>query len=136
METTGQAETDWALEVGQGEAEFVSVEDGTHVMKVHGPQGGTHLYVAARLEGAHLRDEIEKYAYVEVEVTSPTALVSRTVNMRDVTSKDESTVELSSLYAYLDENVHGDITVTVKPYPPPSAGMIGGGGTRPKDRDD
>ena len=29
-----------------------------------------------------------------------------------------------------------DITVTVKPYPPPSAGMIGGGGTRPKDRDD
>lgn len=114
METAGEAESEWLLEVGQGEGGFAPLEDGSHVTRVHGPQGGQHVYVAARLEGPHVRDEITKYAYVEVEVASPTALVSRSVNMMSVSPKDASTIELASLYAYLDGNVHGDITITVK----------------------
>lgn len=46
-----------------------------------------------------------------------------------------STMEQTFTYA-LSPALKFDITVTVRPVPPPTAGMIGGGGTRPKDTDD
>jgi len=39
------------VEVGEGEEEFESLEDGDSVMLVHGPQGGWHVTGAVRATG-------------------------------------------------------------------------------------
>jgi hypothetical protein len=120
--TSGSAEAGWALEVGQGETAFAPLEDGAHVSKVHGFQGGYHVFVAARLEGANVRGELTakasssgySYANVEVEVASGTRIVSRSNSITGVSPKDETSVDFVSLYAYVDADVRGDVTITVK----------------------
>jgi hypothetical protein len=125
LATEGAAEQDWALEVGQGEGTFAPMEDGAHVTKIHGSQGGYHVFVAARLDGPSVREDLMaakrsasgySYAYVEVEVDVGERIVSRSVSMIAATpaATDETSFEFPSLYAYLDADVRGDVTINVK----------------------
>lgn len=122
--TAGSAEETWALEIGQGESSFAPMEDGAHVAKVRGTQGGHHVLVAARLQGPNVRDEIASattstsssysYVHVEVEVVAGDRLVSRSLSMHSVQALEATNVDLYSLYAYVDADVRGDVTITVK----------------------
>jgi hypothetical protein len=124
METAGAAEEGWTFEIGQGETEYAPLEDGAHVTKVHGPQGGYHVHVAARLHVPNVDEELgptpstASHAYsavsVEVEVVAAAAVVSRSVSMSSVRTVEETRVDLPGLYAYVDESVRGEITVNMK----------------------
>lgn len=122
MATEGAAEEAWSLEVGQGESAYAPLEDGAHVSKVHGVQGGYHVFVAALLAGPSVfetltpKESSSKYAFanVEVEVVAGTKLVSRSRSLVAAKEIDEGRVAFTSLYAYVDEGLRGDVTINVK----------------------
>lgn len=122
MTTEGAAAETWSLEVGQGETAYEPIADGAHVSKVHGFQGGYHVFVAALLAGPEVfetlqtKDSASKYAFanVEVEVVAGPKLVSRSRSLVAAKEIDEGRVAFTSLYAYVDEGLHGDVTINVK----------------------
>jgi hypothetical protein len=127
MVTTGSAEQDWELEVGRGDWAFGPIEDGTHLPKEEGPQGGHHIVAAARLRGANAREELSNgspghsYAFVEVEVVAGGALESRSTSLLAFSpssptqgTEAKTTVDFKDLRAYVDADVRGEVTITVK----------------------
>ena len=123
MQTEGDAEADWSLVVGQSDAQhFAGMAEGEHLKKVHGTQGGYHVPVSARLEGPTVRRELEAkksasgytYMNVEVEVVAGSKVVSRSTSMLAATPVEDTSVDFTNLYAYLDADVRGEVTITVK----------------------
>jgi hypothetical protein len=92
------------------------------VTKMAGSQGGHHVFVAARLHGPNLRDEMSTtklgYTYaplnVEVEVVAAGRVVSRSVSMHSIDGVEKESVDLVSLFAYVTDDLRGDVTISVK----------------------
>lgn len=90
-----------ALQVGTGETEFISVAPTDSIPIIFGPQGGTHLWIALRVQGA---DETSR---VELEVRSPDgvgAFGGRTTVTVNLGAADaEGWRERAGLFGFLDD---------------------------------
>jgi len=59
-----EAMGDLTVEIGTGEVEFVPLNEGDEVIIVHGPQGGWHISVGARVSNAYPELTSEPSVYV------------------------------------------------------------------------
>jgi hypothetical protein len=117
METSGAADADWTLEIGYGETAFAPMKDGGHVSSVKGSQGGHHVPVTARLDGPGVRGMAATtgaYPMIEIQVVVDGVLQSRSVDMMRATSATETQADFTYLRGYLNGDVHGDATISMK----------------------
>jgi hypothetical protein len=110
--TPSGAHAGWKIDVGTGESDFEPLNDGDVVAKQHGPQGGYHVWISLRIDGA-TPEEVQ----LQIEVTGPgDALVSRSLAMADPRPDPApaTTKTLVGQRAFVDADTTGAIVVHVK----------------------
>jgi hypothetical protein len=109
---SGGAQANWKIDVGTGESDFEPLNDGDAVPKQHGPQGGYHVWISLRIDGA-TPEEVE----LQLEVTDARgALVSRSLSMvaPRADPAPATTKTLVGQRAFVDADTAGAIVVHVK----------------------
>lgn len=101
---------DWSLTVGGGPDKYVALADGATVEKVHGFQGGYHVWTSLLVEG-----DLPKYVGLELEVASATAVISRSSTVASGAHGPEGTT-FANLYAYVDAGTTGPVVIRVTLY--------------------
>lgn len=111
--------TTWAVDVAPGHDTWVAVPENAEVEKIHGGQGGYHVWTSIHVDpGADTLRLLE----MEVTVTSVAtgAVVSRSSSMMNATVAADGGVVAEGLRAYVDADTTGPVLVHVKVADTPS----------------
>ncbi|MBO85460.1 MAG: hypothetical protein CL927_08885 [Deltaproteobacteria bacterium] len=99
---------DPAVEVGTGEREFVTLEDGQGVTMVHGPQGGWHML--GSMQAAHMTEIVAAH-FVITHLPTGVVVADNTYRVATVYDEDNCMGYYPGMYGYLyvEDLASGDL---------------------------
>src|SRR5262249_1737105 len=108
--THGSA-ANWAIDIGTGASTFIPLTDNEEVARVHGPQGGEHVWISLRIAG-----DVSEDGQLELGVRAGNTAVSRSVSMVSLTGDPASagTKTVTGQRAFVDTTTSGSIIIDVK----------------------